>query len=164
MLIQIPISVFNLPIILPVLSLSVRGFRLAFMLAWQALGLDRLFHSLLAQHQWQAICLPLGLCRGLSVASENGGNSHWSHEPIMHCSLCRMHWVCWYHQSILSMQPIRQPYLIPYWKSCRLGLCNCLVPYSQGEQQTALKYTMVINQSYWGIRFTKLIQRSFLFI
>ena len=31
----------------------------------------RLFHSLLAQHKRQAICLPFGLYKRLSVASEN---------------------------------------------------------------------------------------------
>ena len=46
----------------------------------------RLFHSPLAQHQRQAICLPLGLCKGLSVAFEKW----WKFPPWMHCKLSKI--------------------------------------------------------------------------
>ena len=41
----------------------------------------------------------IGLCTALSVAFKNGGNSHRSHEHIMHCSFPSIHWFCSYSQS-----------------------------------------------------------------
>ena len=42
-----------------------------------------------------AICLQLGLCKGLPVTCQNGGNSH-----LLALQLARMHWTCRDHQSI----------------------------------------------------------------
>ena len=53
----------------------------------------RLFHSLLAQHWRQAICLPPRLCKETVSGFEkiDGGNFHQSRESTVHCSLTRMH-------------------------------------------------------------------------
>ena len=90
----------------------------------------RLFHSLLAQPWRQAICLPSRLFKGLSVASENGGNFHFSYEPAMHCSLSKRHWTCRYPLFIFKqmMKPDigHVPYHTGSLAANRVGLCNSL--------------------------------------
>ena len=68
------------------------GFALTEMKCFHQALIHRPLHSLLAQPERQAICLPLGLYRGLSqsVAFKKHGNFHRSHEHTMHCDLHRI--------------------------------------------------------------------------
>ena len=64
------------------------------------------------------ICLPLGLCKGIVTGVwKNGGNSHWSREPIMQWGT-RQSLFIFRPTNHKSMMPANwRPVLIPHWQS-----------------------------------------------
>ena len=70
-------------------------------------GIRRLFHSLLAQPQRQEFACRWGCARRLSVAYENCGYFHHSHEPTIHCD--------WGNSNLYLDQLITRGWYQPVW-------------------------------------------------
>ena len=97
------------------------------------LQMNRLFHSPLAVPWGQAICLSSGLCKETDYQwpFKNGGNSHWSFEPIIHCKLSWIQWswsVFKWPITKLAKTDNWRLCLIPRWESIshQARLCNSL--------------------------------------
>ena len=102
----------------------------------QQAWLNRLFHSLLAQP-------PQGCTRGLSVASENGGNCHRWSEPIMHCEKRETSPIIrpTNHKMVVPVKGGGGACLIVPWHSIaiRLGPCISLPGWTSGVNDQACR-------------------------